>query len=96
MVLCALSLLAKLLAHMTIIPQGHSLVLYRGFRHRNIEMYEPRVYRIPDIPIPDTPLPGALVFSGYTEVHVTFSGVIASLWLPIEVSVLLKQEFHHF
>jgi len=60
MVLCALALLAKLLAHMTIIPQGHSLVPCRGFGHRNAEMHDPHVYGIPDIPIPSTPLPCVL------------------------------------
>jgi hypothetical protein len=56
-VLCALAHRDKLLAHMAIIPQGHSLVPYQGFRHRNIEMHEPRIYGIPDVLIPDTPLP---------------------------------------
>jgi hypothetical protein len=59
-VLCALAHRAKLLAHVAIIPQGHSLVPYRGFRHRNIEMHEPRIYGIPDVPIPNTPLPCVL------------------------------------
>jgi hypothetical protein len=59
-VLCALAYRAKLLAHMAIIPQGHSLVPYRGFGHRNVEMHEPCIYEIPDVPIPDTPLPCVL------------------------------------
>jgi hypothetical protein len=41
---------------MTIIPQGHSPVPYRGFGYRNIKLHEPRVYGIPNIPISDAPL----------------------------------------
>jgi len=62
-VLCVLAHRAKLLAHVAIIPQGHSLVPYRGFRHRNIKMHEPRIYGIPNVPIPDTPLPCVLALS---------------------------------
>jgi hypothetical protein len=56
----ALALRAKFLVHMTIIPQGHSLVPYRDFGYRNIALHESRVYGIPDIPIPDAPLPCVL------------------------------------
>ena len=59
-VLCALAHRAKLLAHVAIIPQGHSLVPYRGFGHHNIKMHEPHIYGILDVSIPDTPLPLSL------------------------------------
>jgi hypothetical protein len=51
--LYTLALLAKQLAHMTIISQDYSLVSYRGFKHLNAEIHKHFVHRIHDIPILD-------------------------------------------
>jgi hypothetical protein len=55
---------------MTTIPYDCSLVSYRVFGHRNVEMHKPHVHRIPDILISDD-VDVALLSGPFPEASIT-------------------------